>query len=356
MYLQQQQHVLQQTLQNMMPSYPSLHNNGQTHTLLLQNQVTINISYPNHIRVLWVNVFIKSLNWREKKPFFIILYFFQVQQAVDKATRELRILQDAQAQKEEKRFKPSSPTFPTSQEKFEELKAESLSPPRTQISPIMSSSPIASLTSAFNPLTKNSPPLSISIPAHMPPRTPSSISSDYNNTPHLVQNIQNSSPKSSLSNPTSLPCTEITADENITLEELENFAREFKQQRIKLGYTQGDVGLAMGRMYGNDFSQTTISRFEALNLSFNNMCKLKPLLQKWLADADGSSTIQVPNFNCHDLLGKKRKKRTSIENNIRYSLEKAFIQNPKPTSEEVRKISDTLYLDKEVVRVWFCNR
>ena len=86
------------------------------------------------------------------------------------------------------------------------------------------------------------------------------------------------------------------------------------------------------------------------------MCKLKPLLQKWLADADGTSTISVPNFNCHDLLGKRRKKRTSIENNIRYSLEKAFLQNPKPTSEEVRKISDTLYLEKEVVRVWFCNR
>merc|ERR1712223_976694 len=149
---------------------------------------------------------------------------------------------------------------------------------------------------------------------------------------------------------------DLPPDENIELEELEEFAKEFKQRRIKLGYTQGDVGLAMGRMYGNDFSQTTISRFEALNLSFNNMCKLKPLLQKWLADADGSSTVSIPNFNCHDLLGKKRKKRTSIENNIRYSLEKAFIQNPKPTSEEVRKISDQLYLDKEVVRVWFCNR
>ena len=45
------------------------------------------------------------------------------------------------------------------------------------------------------------------------------------------------------------------------------------------GFTQGDVGLAMGKLYGNDFSQTTISRFEALNLSFKNMCKLKPLLQ-----------------------------------------------------------------------------
>lgn len=48
---------------------------------------------------------------------------------------------------------------------------------------------------------------------------------------------------------------------------------------------QGDVGVAMGKLYGNDFSQTTISRFEALNLSFKNMCKLKPLLEKWLSDA-----------------------------------------------------------------------
>lgn len=44
------------------------------------------------------------------------------------------------------------------------------------------------------------------------------------------------------------------------LEELEAFAKLFKQRRIKLGFTQGDVGVAMGKLYGNDFSQTTISR------------------------------------------------------------------------------------------------
>ncbi|KTG44797.1 hypothetical protein cypCar_00037222, partial [Cyprinus carpio] len=77
------------------------------------------------------------------------------------------------------------------------------------------------------------------------------------------------------------PCVEEASD----LEELEQFAKNFKQRRIKLGFTQGDVGLAMGKLYGNDFSQTTISRFEALNLSFKNMCKLKPLLEKWLSDA-----------------------------------------------------------------------
>merc|ERR1739844_509337 len=87
---------------------------------------------------------------------------------------------------------------------------------------------------------------------------------------------------------TLVPRLDLQADENVDLEELEQFAKEFKQRRIKLGYTQGDVGLAMGKMYGNDFSQTTISRFEALNLSFKNMCKLKPLLEKWLEDADAS--------------------------------------------------------------------
>lgn len=61
---------------------------------------------------------------------------------------------------------------------------------------------------------------------------------------------------------------------------------------------QGDVGVAMGKLYGNDFSQTTISRFEALNLSFKNMCKLKPLLEKWLSDAGESSLTVSSLFLC----------------------------------------------------------
>ena len=116
----------------------------------------------------------------------------------------------------------------------------------------------------------------------------------------------------------------------------------------------------MGKMYGNDFSQTTISRFEALNLSFKNMCKLKPLLEKWLDDADGSvngtpTTVQNSPLVA-DLLGKRRKKRTSIESQVRIALERAFIRNPKPTSDEIRAVGENLNMEKEVVRVWFCNR
>ncbi|KAM9220130.1 POU domain, class 2, transcription factor 3 isoform 1-T1 [Dugong dugon] len=151
------------------------------------------------------------------------------------------------------------------------------------------------------------------------------------------------------------------ADEPSDLEELEKFAKTFKQRRIKLGFTQGDVGLAMGKLYGNDFSQTTISRFEALNLSFKNMCKLKPLLEKWLNDAESSpsdSSVSTPSSypTLTEVFGRKRKKRTSIETNIRLTLEKRFQDNPKPSSEEISMIAEQLSMEKEVVRVWFCNR
>ncbi|XP_061058450.1 POU domain, class 2, transcription factor 3 [Eubalaena glacialis] len=151
------------------------------------------------------------------------------------------------------------------------------------------------------------------------------------------------------------------ADEPSDLEELEKFAKTFKQRRIKLGFTQGDVGLAMGKLYGNDFSQTTISRFEALNLSFKNMCKLKPLLEKWLNDAESSPSdpsVSTPSSypTLSEVFGRKRKKRTSIETSIRLTLEKRFQDNPKPSSEEISMIAEQLSMEKEVVRVWFCNR
>ncbi|KAJ7304981.1 hypothetical protein JRQ81_010715 [Phrynocephalus forsythii] len=166
----------------------------------------------------------------------------------------------------------------------------------------------------------------------------------------------------------------MATDEANDLEELEKFAKTFKQRRIKLGFTQarratsegkgvgwGDVGLAMGKLYGNDFSQTTISRFEALNLSFKNMCKLKPLLEKWLSDAESSpldsSVSSPPSYPAvNEMFGRKRKKRTSIETNIRSTLEKRFQDNPKPSSEEISMIAEQLSMEKEVVRVWFCNR
>ncbi|TRZ18025.1 hypothetical protein HGM15179_009113 [Zosterops borbonicus] len=138
-------------------------------------------------------------------------------------------------------------------------------------------------------------------------------------------------------------------------DDLEQFAKQFKQRRIKLGFTQADVGLALGTLYGNVFSQTTICRFEALQLSFKNMCKLKPLLNKWLEETD-SSTGSPTNLDKIAAQGRKRKKRTSIEVGVKGALENHFLKCPKPSAHEITSLADSLQLEKEVVRVWFCNR
>uniref|UniRef100_A0A3B4EHH9 POU domain protein n=1 Tax=Pygocentrus nattereri TaxID=42514 RepID=A0A3B4EHH9_PYGNA len=146
------------------------------------------------------------------------------------------------------------------------------------------------------------------------------------------------------------------SDEDVpTSDDLEQFARQFKQRRIKLGFTQADVGLALGTLYGNVFSQTTICRFEALQLSFKNMCKLKPLLGKWLEEADcgASGPAGLDKLAAH---GRKRKKRTSIEVSVKGALESHFLKCPKPAAAEITSLADSLRLEKEVVRVWFCNR
>ena len=143
--------------------------------------------------------------------------------------------------------------------------------------------------------------------------------------------------------------------------EMEGFVSKIKRQRLSMGLTQGDVGVAVGRLCDSDFSQTTISRFEAMNLSHRNMCKLRPLLQRWLEESTGSSASTSSGRSSASaspvLVGvRRRKKRTSFDMGIRTALERAFGANPKPTAEEISSVADDLGIDREVVRVWFCNR
>ncbi|XP_020369840.2 POU domain, class 5, transcription factor 3-like [Rhincodon typus] len=146
-------------------------------------------------------------------------------------------------------------------------------------------------------------------------------------------------------------------EEYPTKEKMEQFAKELKHKRITLGFTQADVGLALGNLYGKMFSQTTICRFEALQLSFKNMCKLKPILQRWLNDAENNGSLhEICNVEQVLDQSRKRKRRTSIENGVKRNLETYFMKCPKPTSEEISQIAEDLCLDKEVIRVWFCNR
>uniref|UniRef100_A0A0K0EW34 POU-specific domain-containing protein n=1 Tax=Strongyloides venezuelensis TaxID=75913 RepID=A0A0K0EW34_STRVS len=93
------------------------------------------------------------------------------------------------------------------------------------------------------------------------------------------------------------------------VDNIEDFANNFKNQRILLGFTQGDVGRHIGLRFGNEFSQTTISRFEALNLSCKNMLKIKPKLEEWLVSTkqlfeQGYSSYEINKQNLHNIIPK----------------------------------------------------
>ncbi|CAI9572163.1 unnamed protein product [Staurois parvus] len=135
--------------------------------------------------------------------------------------------------------------------------------------------------------------------------------------------------------------------------EIEQFARDIKQKRVALGFTQEDVGCALGLLFGKMFSQTTICRFESLQLSYKNMCHLKPLLSRWLEEAQRNEKLQEEQALAQS---RKRKRRTTIESVAKNHLEVYFLANSKPNAQEIEQIAKGLYLEKDVVRVWFCNR
>uniref|UniRef100_A0A8C5LNE7 POU domain protein n=1 Tax=Leptobrachium leishanense TaxID=445787 RepID=A0A8C5LNE7_9ANUR len=137
------------------------------------------------------------------------------------------------------------------------------------------------------------------------------------------------------------------------IRELEKFANEFKVRRIKLGYTQTNVGEALAAVHGSEFSQTTICRFENLQLSFKNACKLKSILSKWLDEAEQVGALYNEKIGGNE---RKRKRRTTISIAAKEALESHFGEQCKPSSQEIMRMAEGLNLEKEVVRVWFCNR
>ena len=189
------------------------------------------------------------------------------------------------------------------------------------------------------------PPLSI--PIAVPPNTNGEIKSP---TGH---GIVSPSAYSSPHGHRTIPQQQQPDPDSHEVKELEDFAHSFKQRRIKLGYTQTNVGQALADVQGTDFSQTTICRFENLQLSYKNAQKLKPILEKWLEEAEKQG---VQHRDEEQSPERRRKRRTSIGVGAKETLERHFITQPKPSSSDITKIADNLNLDKEVVRVWFCNR
>ena len=198
------------------------------------------------------------------------------------------------------------------------------------------------LTNPINPCINKEP-----YQAQITNPNPSTVTTNgvsLHNLPNTQQDIpvpiNSTSPQVEIHPSTDSPRPTSTMD-------IEAFAKFFKQRRIALGFTQEEVGLALGTLFGNMYSQTTICRFEVLQLSYKKMCSLKALLEKWLEEA----TEHVGDGGV-----RKRKKRISINSTLKAVLENHYDIDKKPKPDRIAKISAEMQLDKEVVRVWFCNR
>ncbi|XP_068608353.1 POU domain, class 6, transcription factor 1 [Brachionichthys hirsutus] len=147
-------------------------------------------------------------------------------------------------------------------------------------------------------------------------------------------------------------------EEGINLEEIREFAKSFKIRRLSLGLTQTQVGQALTATEGPAYSQSAICRFEKLDITPKSAQKLKPVLEKWLAEAEHWN--QKGQQNLMEFVGgepsKKRKRRTSFTPQAIEVLNSYFEKNALPTGQEITEIARELNYDREVVRVWFCNR
>uniref|UniRef100_A0A8C9T1F1 POU domain protein n=1 Tax=Scleropages formosus TaxID=113540 RepID=A0A8C9T1F1_SCLFO len=143
--------------------------------------------------------------------------------------------------------------------------------------------------------------------------------------------------------------------DGVSLEEIREFARAFKIRRLSLGLTQTQVGQALSAAEGPAYSQSAICRFEKLDITPKSAQKIKPVLERWMAEAEARHRSGVQNLT--DFIGsepsKKRKRRTSFTPQALEILNTHFEKNTHPSGQEMTEIAEKLNYDREVVRVWF---
>ena len=143
-------------------------------------------------------------------------------------------------------------------------------------------------------------------------------------------------------------------DDLLSAKDLEKFLTEFRLKRTELQLSQTAVCRTLNHLYGSGFEQSTLSRFESGQL------KYKTMVQKKRQIAEALKVLE----NKHDendmdetsLRAKKRRCRAVFDFKVKESLERYYSQNHKPSSSELASIGEKLHLQKDVVRVWFCNR
>ncbi|XP_059812085.1 POU domain, class 6, transcription factor 1 [Hypanus sabinus] len=188
-----------------------------------------------------------------------------------------------------------------------------------------------------------------------PPNVTPTTSAAQTEPPVTSSNTPSSASVGQLVNKPQNAPTEI---DGINLEEIREFAKNFKIRRLSLGLTQTQVGQALSAAEGPAYSQSAICRFEKLDITPKSAQKIKPVLERWLTEAEVRHRAGIQNLT--EFVGsepsKKRKRRTSFTPQALEILNIHFEKNTHPTGQEMTEIAEQLNYDREVVRVWFCNK
>ncbi|XP_066583351.1 POU domain, class 6, transcription factor 2 isoform X2 [Prorops nasuta] len=239
-----------------------------------------------------------------------------------------------------------------------------------QSSPLNES--VVSAASALNRLAASNGEITITT-THHPSSTgvkasPSSMHSPIEEDDDLL----NDSP----SQPTINEATNNVVD-GINLDEIKEFAKAFKLRRLSLGLTQTQVGQALSITEGPAYSQSAIcsalatqmyaasqiasqqqTTFEKLDITPKSAQKIKPVLERWMKEAEERYKSGVNHLT--DFIGvepsKKRKRRTSFTPQALELLNANFEVNTHPNGNEITALAARLGYDREVIRIWFCNK
>ncbi|XP_037917430.1 POU domain, class 6, transcription factor 2 isoform X1 [Hermetia illucens] len=168
--------------------------------------------------------------------------------------------------------------------------------------------------------------------------------------------------------------------DGIDLDEIKEFAKAFKLRRLSLGLTQTQVGQALSVTEGPAYSQSAIcsalaaqmyaaqlssqqqNMFEKLDITPKSAQKIKPVLERWMKEAEESHWNRYKTGQNHltDFIGiepsKKRKRRTSFTPQALELLNAHFERNTHPSGTEITGLAHQLGYEREVIRIWFCNK
>lgn len=152
--------------------------------------------------------------------------------------------------------------------------------------------------------------------------------------------------------------TESTTIDGINLDEIKDFAKKFKIWRLSMGLTQTQVGQALSAREGPAYSQSAICRFEKLDITPKSAQKIKPVLERWMTEAEEryKNGMQTLTEFIGSEPSKKRKRRTSFTPQALEVLNDHFERNTHPSGAEMTELAEKLNYDREVIRVWFCNK